>query len=253
MQLRAVPCPRARRVLATGHPLGATRRRILPDGVLVVAEDGSIVYDNAALRVLAGVDSTMVGRNVDELVPAGCAEPSRPAPRGRFSNTRPSGRWGVACELSLLRRDGTEVPVEIALSPFDDTATYVVATVRDVSERLTNERRLAIANQQLALLNERERIGRDLHDVVLQRLYGTGLTVQAIGTASASEVRTRPRHGDRRDRPHHRRGAHHRVHARQQRAARRARPGTRRRRGAGEPRARASRRRCGSTARSNRS
>jgi signal transduction histidine kinase len=96
---------------------------------------------------------------------------------------------GTGLELTLRRLDGTELPVEIALSPFDDGETHVVATVRDVTERRETQRRLAAAHQQVALLDERERIGRDLHDVVLQRLYGTGLTVQAIGVGADDGVR----------------------------------------------------------------
>ena len=161
-----------------------------PDGVLVVATDGVIVYDNAAARGLTGSDGPLSGRNVDELVPDDV--------RGHHHRLRssyfgaPTARpMGSGLDLSLRRLDGVEIPVEIALSPFhDEGETYVVATVRDVSERRIDERRLAAANQQLALLDERERIGRDLHDVVLQRLYGTGLTVQAIGAGADESVRS---------------------------------------------------------------
>ncbi len=152
-----------------------------PDGVLVVSPDGTIVYDNDAARVLSGSDESLVGSNVDELVPN-----SSRGHHGQLRNTyfaAPTQRpMGSGLELSLQRRDGEEIPVEIALSPFEnDDQTYVVATVRDVAERRRTAQRLSAATQQLALLDERERIGRDLHDVVLQRLYGTGLTVQAIG------------------------------------------------------------------------
>ncbi|MDW3213689.1 MAG: PAS domain S-box protein [Ilumatobacteraceae bacterium] len=155
-----------------------------PDGVLVVSKDGTIVYDNAAARALAGCDGTLVGSNVDALVPSGVRGHHHRLRNSYFSapSTRP---MGSGLELSLERLDGVEVPVEIALSPFDDDDdTYVVATVRDVTERRRDAKRLVAATQQLALLDERERIGRDLHDVVLQRLYGTGLTVQAIGAGA---------------------------------------------------------------------
>jgi PAS domain S-box-containing protein len=159
-----------------------------PDGVIVVTQGGTIVYDNPAMRSLAGSDGSLVGRSVEELVPDRV--------RGHHEGLRdsyfatPSQRpMGTGLHLTLRRLDGVEVPVEIALSPFDDDGVHVVAAVRDVTDRLQNERRLAAADQQLALLNERERIGRDLHDIVLQRLYGTGLTVQAIGVGADETVR----------------------------------------------------------------
>ncbi len=160
-----------------------------PDGVLIVSEDGTIVYDNAAIRVIAGADETLVGRKVEELVPDSVRGHHAQLRRSFVAN--PSQRpMGSGLRLTLLRSDGAEIPVEIGLSPFDEHGLYVVAAVRDVTARLEIERRLIAADQQLALLNERERIGRDLHDVVLQSLYGTGLTVQAVGMGADERTRS---------------------------------------------------------------
>lgn len=151
-----------------------------PDGVIVVDADGTIVYANASMCELVGIESSLVGMNVEKLVPD--AIRSRHAQLRADYAVAPTQRpMGAATDLTLRRADGSELPVEISLSPFDDGAPHVVAAVRDVTDRRQYERRLAAASQQIALLDERERIGRDLHDVVLQRLYGTGLNVQAIG------------------------------------------------------------------------
>ncbi len=159
---------------------------LAPDGVLIVDRDGQIVYANRSMQQLAANDD-LVGRNVDELVPA--------AVRGRHEllrdgyNASPSQRpMGAGLELALERSDGTRVPVEISLSPFEHGDRYVITAVRDITERQENQERLAAANEQLALLTERERIGRDLHDVVLQHLYGMGLSVQA--TAALADAGT---------------------------------------------------------------
>lgn len=160
-----------------------------PDGVLVVDDGGTIIYANAAMAAVAGSDQ-LVGASVDTLLP--------PALRARHSRLRsayheqPVARsMGIGLELALCRADGTEVPVEVALSPVDAGGTHVVATVRDVSARIEEHARLAAAQEQLSLVAERERIGRDLHDVVLQHLYGVGLTVQAIAAGTAPGVRDR--------------------------------------------------------------
>jgi len=151
---------------------------LAPDGVLIVDVAGEIVYANRSMHALAGVDD-LTGTTVDALVPDGV--------RGRHTRYRqayaeaPSQRpMGSGLELALQRADGALVPVEISLSPFEEDGLYVIAIVRDISERRATQQRLAIAAQQLALSGERERIGRDLHDVVLQHLYGLGLSVQAI-------------------------------------------------------------------------
>lgn len=149
-----------------------------PDGVVIVDEAGVIVYANRKMLELTGARE-LTGRNVDELVPTG--------QRGRHAHHRseygdhPTARpMGAGLELTMACDDGTQLPVEISLSPFDSDGSYVTASVRDISARQRDRRRIAAADQQLALLAERERIGRDLHDVVLQRLYGMGLSVQAV-------------------------------------------------------------------------
>ena len=153
---------------------------LAPDGVLIVDHDGTIVYANRSMQRLADADD-LIGRAVEELVPG--------AVRGRHAalregyNSAPTQRpMGAGLDLALERADGVTVPVEISLSPFEHGDRYVIAAVRDISDRLENQLRLAAANEQLALVAERERIGRDLHDVVLQHLYGMGLSVQATST-----------------------------------------------------------------------
>ena len=157
---------------------------LAPDGVLIVDHSGVIVYANRSMHQLALADK-LVGTNVDQLVPG--------AVRGRHANLRdgytnaPAQRpMGAGLELALERTDGVRIPVEISLSPFEHGDDFVITAVREISDRLESNRRLISANEQLALVGERERIGHDLHDVVLQHLYGMGLSVQAT-VAGASE------------------------------------------------------------------
>ena len=153
-----------------------------PDGILVVDDRGTIVYANRAMAEIAGRDG-LVGTSVDALVPPASRQDHARLRHGYHE--RPTSRpMGSGLELHLRRADGVDVPVEIALSPIQRQGQLVIAMVRDVTERLEEERRLAGAQEQLALVAERERIGRDLHDVVLQHLYGMGLSVQALGATN---------------------------------------------------------------------
>lgn len=159
---------------------------LAPDGVLIVDRSGRIVYANRSIRHLVG-ENELIGRNVDELVP----DPVRGSHADLRAgyNAMPSQRpMGVGLELGLQRADGVVVPVEISLSPFDHGDSFVIVAVRDISDRLESQRRLSAAHEQLALVAERERIGRDLHDVVLQHLYGMGLSAQAIATQADPNV-----------------------------------------------------------------
>ena len=54
-----------------------------------------------------------------------------------------------------------------------------VATVRDVTERLETAAQLVEAKTRLEVLDDRDRIARELHDSVIQRLFAAGLHLQA--------------------------------------------------------------------------
>ena len=162
---------------------------LAPDGVLIVNDIGDIVYANRAVQELSGY-TDLVGRRVEELVPDQVRSRHQGLREGYLQ--APTQRpMGAGLELTLRRADGTTVPVEISLSPFEHGGRYVIAAVRDITDRLEAQRRLNTAHEQLALVGERERIGRDLHDVVLQHLYGMGLSLQAAATTADADLRGR--------------------------------------------------------------
>ena len=88
---------------------------------------------------------------------------------------------GMTQQLSGRRRDGSLFPVEVALSPTNDRAArrLTIATVRDVSERVEAAEELAESKRARAVLADRERMARDLHDTVIQELFATGMHLQA--------------------------------------------------------------------------
>ncbi len=103
---------------------------------------------------------------------------------------------------TLIRKDGTQVAVETTFKPVStgrDGATWVIALARDVSARLAAEEELRASQDELRkaaqiveLAADRERIARDLHDTVIQQLFGEGLNLQAaLGTLSDDQTRAR--------------------------------------------------------------
>jgi PAS domain S-box-containing protein len=82
------------------------------------------------------------------------------------------------------RKDGTDVPVEIVMNypPAEQPGhpRLVVALVRDITKRLRNERAARTQQVRIKLLEDRERLARDLHDVVIQRLFAAGMGLQGV-------------------------------------------------------------------------
>lgn len=163
-----------------------------PDPLLIVASDGRVVLENQRARQMFGVgtgEGTLVGRSVDDLLPESLRS-IHARHRSRYVQHPKARAMGSGLELLGRRVDGTEVPVEVSLAPVTvDGEPYVVAAIRDLTERRATQASLSAAQERLSLVAERERIGRDLHDSVIQRLYGAGLALQAALDADPERFR----------------------------------------------------------------
>ncbi len=154
----------------------------IPEMVVVVDSDGLILYANEHCEEIVGWSTTeLVGRVIETIVPERLHANHRSHRNGY--TTDPQARpMGSGVFLTALHRSGREVSVEIALSPLssdDNDMTATVATVRDVSERLETAAQLVEARTRLEILDDRDRIARELHDSVIQRLFAAGLHLQA--------------------------------------------------------------------------
>jgi protein-histidine pros-kinase len=112
-----------------------------PDAMLLADQRGRIVALNDRCAQLFGYDhAEMVGQSVEMLIPA----PQRDLHRRQRAayGARPSIRAMFSgLDLVALRKDGSRVPVEISLAPFEtDRGALVLAAVRDVSRSRSDER-----------------------------------------------------------------------------------------------------------------
>ncbi|MGA9276248.1 PAS domain-containing sensor histidine kinase [Ilumatobacter sp.] len=171
-------------------PLAADLARALlsaaPDAIMLVDADGRIRLANDAALGLFGCDEAdLVGTPVDSLVPDE-QRAEHAGLRHRYAEHPGRRPMGTGLQLSARRRDGSLVPVEISLSPIEYEGTSMtIAAVRDVTDARDTTARIT-------LLKERERIARDLHDMVIQRIYAAGMSIQSvIGQVDSDATRDR--------------------------------------------------------------
>ena len=121
--------------------------------------------------------------------------------RGLVESLQSDGGNAVVSEARLLRKDGVEVPVETTFQCTNaghNGERWVIAFVRDISTRLAAQTQLRDsqdalrqAEQVVAIAGDRERIARDLHDTVIQRLFGAGMSLQATLALPIEAARAR--------------------------------------------------------------
>jgi PAS domain S-box-containing protein len=115
-----------------------------PDGVLIVDAEGTICFANPrAGQIFGAPTSELVGAAVDDLLPDS-ARPGHAERRAAYLDDPHPRPMGTGLELRARRRDGSELPVDISLSPLaTDEGMRVIALVRDASDRVEHERHRA--------------------------------------------------------------------------------------------------------------
>jgi PAS domain S-box-containing protein len=165
-----------------------------PNGMLMVGRDGNIVLANVQMEKLFGYPKAeLLGRPVDMLVPDRFRS-RHPAHRASFFASPAVRHMGPGRELFGLRKDGTEFPVEIGLSPVQtDPGLFVLVSINDMTERRRAEEGLKKSQRELRLLTgrllraqemERRRIARELHDDLSQNLALLSVEMELLGQSS---------------------------------------------------------------------
>jgi diguanylate cyclase (GGDEF)-like protein/PAS domain S-box-containing protein len=111
--------------------------------LLTVTAEGHIEFVNPAAEALFGYGpGEMLGRPLDLIIP-GRFQHSHAALLANFAGGAESRLDGRTLEVSALRRDGTEVPLEISISAWrKPTGIGMGAIMRDISERRERDARL---------------------------------------------------------------------------------------------------------------
>jgi len=131
-----------------------------PAGMVMVEEDGRIVLVNREVERMFGYDrEELLGESVERLVPERFRK-THPGHRRAYFGNPVTRAMGAGRELYGLRKDGTEIPIEIGLNPIEtDEGLWILSSIVDISARKEEERARAALEAQLRQAQKMEAVG----------------------------------------------------------------------------------------------
>lgn len=146
-----------------------------PDVIIVSDEQGRITLANREIEKLLGYSpDEVLGRTIEDLIPSHHQEDHPNFRKGFFSGKRRRSA-GDASNITARRKNGSEVPVDIALGTFKiEEAPYAIASIRDMTKQREIEAQLREAK------NKAETLARAKSDLLANMSHELRTPLNAI-------------------------------------------------------------------------
>ena len=154
-----------------------------PDAIVIVDDTGKIQLINAQTENLFGYSrGELIGQPIEMLLPGRFHE-RHVSDRQSYSRSPHPRAMGAGLDLYGRRKDGTEFPVEVSLSPIEtEQGSLISSAIRDVTTR-------RLAEQQIQKLNT------ELNEKVTQ-LEASNKELEAFSYSVSHDLRAPLRHID---------------------------------------------------------
>ncbi len=131
------------------------------DAIILKDDDGKVAYWNpAAEKLFQYTHEEAIGKNVHDLLMPAKYRPEYERGIVEFKKSGKGRVVGNLTELTGKRKDGTEFPIEIAVSPFLIAGKYWASSIiRDITERKKADEQMLRSNQRLRLHSEHSPLG----------------------------------------------------------------------------------------------
>ncbi|MEQ7011100.1 PAS domain-containing sensor histidine kinase [Actinopolymorpha sp. B17G11] len=152
------------------------------DAMLALGPELTIqTWSPGAQRLLGYRSDEIVGHSMQVLV----ADESPPQFDAAVGHVR-AGRRVQAYDTRWRHREGTPIDVGVAVAAMREVQNLDLigfsVVARDISHRLRTQAELAEARALQEVMNDRDRIARDLHDMVIQRVFAAEMMLHSAAT-----------------------------------------------------------------------
>jgi two-component system, sensor histidine kinase len=171
-----------------------------PDAMVIIDASGAIVFANRQVTSLFGYDTNEIaGQPVEVLLPERFRDRHARHRQGYAENVRVRP-MGIGLDLFALRKNGSEFPVEISLSPMTARGEVLTAAaIRDVTDRRATEAQLKEAREAADRANQAKSrflatASHDLRQPLQTLALLNGALRRMIGDPEPAEVLAQAEH-----------------------------------------------------------